>query len=285
MSNCDTKRLVRTSHLTSSAMALKFSEWSEALSIEVASLFKHSQYFKSVNSDASAERALLTATILQFSIHQDLVPLVRGKVGRDAFKILKEQFDKTSWTYIMTKWMSLASLNVLNEPDKAYNTVFTMLRDIEKRLGKLNMDLLAALIMHQNSQHQFHKISNALIACLAVNPHLFFTSKDILELLGRYRTNDGQQPNAVLEISTSTNRQPPTNIRARSSPPLQVYPMMNQPVSWAQRRLTPANPCLYCFEWGHWLADCPEKRANRPPWPDLRLTNPGVQLQQLAYCH
>lgn len=262
-----------------------FSEWSKALSIEVASLFEHSRYFESTSVDASTERASLTATMLQFSIHQDLVPLIRGKVGREAFKILKERFDKTSWTYVMTKWMSLTSLNVLAEPDKAYNTLTTTLRDIEKRLGSFNMDVLTAFILHQNLQHHFHKISNALNARLAVNPHLRFTSKDILELLGRYKTDDSQHTNAVLEISANMGRRPPTNVRARNLTPSQEYPIMNRPISWAQKWLTPANPCLYCFEWGHWLADCPEKQASRPPRPDPRLTNPGVQLQRSAHCH
>lgn len=262
-----------------------FSEWSEALSIEVASLFEHSQYFESANIDASAERASLTATILQFSIHPDLVPLVRGKVGREAFKILKERFDKTSWTYVMTRWISLSSINVLQEPDKAYNSVFTTLKDIEKRLGAISIDVLAAFILHQNSQHCFHKISNALDTRLAVNPHLCFSSKDVLELLGQYKTDENQQQNAVLAISASTGRRPPATVRARTSTLSQEYSVMNRPNGWAQQWLTPTNPCLYCFEWGHWLADCLEKHANRPPRPDPRLTNPGAQLRRLSHCH
>lgn len=186
-----------------------FSQWSEALSIEVASLFEHSQYFESANVNASAEQASLMATILQFSIHQDLVPLVQDKVGRKAFKILKEPFDKTSWTYVMTRWVSLTLINVLHKPDKAYNNVSTTLWDIEKRLGTISIDVLAAFILHQNSQHRFHKILNALEARLAVNPHLCFGSKDILELLGQYKTNENQQQNAVLAISATTGGQPP----------------------------------------------------------------------------
>lgn len=258
-----------------------FSEWSEALTVEVASLFDHSHYFDSPNADASTERASLTATILQFSIHQDLVPLVRGRVGREAFRILKDRFDKTSWTYIISRWMALTSLDSSHEPDRAYNLIISTHRDIEKRLGSITIDLLAAFILHQNSQNHFHEISNALDARLAVNPRLRFTSKDLLELLGRYKSDESHQnlTNAVLALSTTGPIQAtkcrPSNTKARAPIPSQDHPIMHKPNWWAHKWLSPANPCLYCFEWGHWLADCPEKKANRAPRPDPRLTNPN----------
>lgn len=212
-----------------------FSEWSEALTVEVASLFDHSHYFDSPNTDASAERASLTAKILQFSIHQDLVPLVRGKVGREAFKILKDRFDRTSWTYIMSRWMALTSLDSTHEPDKAYHLIISTLRDIEKRLGSITLDLLAAFILHQNSNHHFHEISNALDARLAVNPHLRFTSKYLLELLGCYKTNESHQnlTSAVLALSTTgptqSAKQRPNSVKARTPIPSQDHPIMNKP--------------------------------------------------------
>lgn len=80
-----------------------FSEWTKALSLEVASLFDHSSYFEWPTPDTSNERALLTATIIQFSIHPDLVPLIHGRPGREAHFILKERFDRTSWSYVITR--------------------------------------------------------------------------------------------------------------------------------------------------------------------------------------
>lgn len=223
-----------TPHLLSDRS--NFSEWSEALTVEVASLFDHSQYFDSPNVDASAERASSTATILQFSIHQDLVPLVRGKLGHEAFRILKDRFDKTSWTYIMSRWMALTSMDSTHEPDRTYNLIITTLRDIEKRLGSITIDLLAAFILHQNSQHQFHKISNALDARLAVNPRLRFSSKDILELLGRYRTSKPNQDltGSVLAFSAngpaqSTKKHGQNTVQTRGSAPSQDCPIMGKP--------------------------------------------------------
>jgi hypothetical protein len=55
--------------------------------------------------------------------------------------------------------------------------------------------------------------------------------------------------------------------------------------TWARRVLTEANPCCWCYEWGHWVEDCPLKKQKKPPVADPRLQNPGFCLKQLAVCH
>lgn len=119
--------------------------------------------------------------------------------------ILKERFDRTSWSYVITKWTQLFSLNSTHEPDKSYHTIITSLRDIEKRMVLISVDTLAAFILHQTSHHHFHKLSNAVDAQLAVNPQLRFGLKEILELLGQYTTdgNIGAANPSILAMSAT----------------------------------------------------------------------------------
>jgi hypothetical protein len=55
--------------------------------------------------------------------------------------------------------------------------------------------------------------------------------------------------------------------------------------SWARRVLKEANPCRWCYEWGHWVKDCLLKKQKKPPVVDPRLQNPNFCLKKSSVCH
>ncbi|KNZ49063.1 hypothetical protein VP01_5233g1 [Puccinia sorghi] len=43
--------------------------------------------------------------------------------------------------------------------------------------------------------------------------------------------------------------------------------------------------CRYCWEWGHWVSDCPLKKAGKGPLGDPRRFNQNARLRKSLVCH
>ena len=54
---------------------------------------------------------------------------------------------------------------------------------------------------------------------------------------------------------------------------------------WARQVITEANPCQWCYKWGHWVEDCPLKKQKKLPVIDPRLQNPGYWLKRSSIGH
>ncbi|MBW0538338.1 hypothetical protein O181_078053 [Austropuccinia psidii MF-1] len=62
--------------------------------------------------------------------------------------------------------------------------------------------------------------------------------------------------------------------------PARQIPLSQQSESWAKYHLSPRFPCLHCFEWGHWVQDCPRKKASLPAVVDPCIKNPAYTLKK-----
>ncbi|PLW47776.1 hypothetical protein PCASD_04331 [Puccinia coronata f. sp. avenae] len=148
-----------------------------------------------------------------------------------------------------------------------------------------------ALLLHQRCQPHFQAIANALEARIAVDASKPINSKTILELAGRFATAGVAADSLVFAYRAQRGPDGPTagtssgGQQGSQQGGSRRKTMEGKSNSWARRVLTKANPCQWCYEWGHWAKDCPLKKAKKPLVVDPRLQNPGYRLKRLTVCH
>ncbi|MBW0522987.1 hypothetical protein O181_062702 [Austropuccinia psidii MF-1] len=210
----------------------------------------------------------------------------------------------------MTNFNNLLSLN---EENISLNEAFTRLQDDLKTLkaavgGTWTDDILLALFFHNFNKDTYHSIANSLDAKRAINPESQIMSKEIMEIAQcfcfcktetqqshlivfaspkegpshrRQHQNPHRQGQGLKQQSIQKQSQvltPRTSVRHRKYP----HPS-TRPAEWAHKWLSPANPCLHCYEWGHWAQDCPVRLAGKPPIEDPRIKNPGYCLKESRF--
>jgi hypothetical protein len=267
-------------------------DWDAAITATITRVFEFKGYLVTADPDKSHDRAALTGVLIEHSIHPTLVALVRGKTGRAAFHILQNRFASVSWTYVMSRWLKASNpSDILSDLNTAYSEMTTCLTEIEKHVGGITKDLVLALLLHQRCQPHFQAIANALDVRIAVDASQPINSKTILELAGRFATAGVA---ADLSVFAYWAQRGPGGPTAGTSSGGQQgsqqggsgrKTMEGKSNSWARRVLTKANPCQWCYEWGHWAKDCPLKKAKKPPVVDPRLQNPGYRLKRSTVCH
>lgn len=165
------------------------------------------------------------------------------------------------------------------------------IQDISAHLGGLLVDSVLAMFLHSNSQHYFQEIGNALDGRRAINKDLSVTSRDVLELLSRHVASAQDIPSSSLLAYSAapTGRRPYPNREKGAGPSRPVgqpsESMMTKSITWAKANLTWRNPCVYCYDWGHWIGDCPRKEQKLPPLADPRRFYPQTRLKLSPVCH
>ena len=263
---------------------VNFPDWELSLRATVARVFESPEYFKSTAADNDGNRAALTGVLVEHSVHPSLVSLVRGKTGRLAFAVLQSRIANVSWTYIMSRWAKASdSADIYADLNSSYSEMQTCLDEIEKWVGTFSKDLVLALLVHQRCHPHFQGIVNALDARIAVNPNCTISSKTILEIAGCMNSSLSNTDSSVFAFRTARGGKR-TGASGRSGG-RESQTMEGKSATWARRVLNEKNPCCYCFEWGHWMNNCPLKKERKPPVGDPRLLNPNVRLKRSAVCH
>jgi hypothetical protein len=274
-----------------------FPDWQAAISHTVATVWEISDYYASVKPDNNGDRRKLTGILVEQSVHLTLVLSVQGKHGRVAFQILRARFEAVSWTYVLSKWMKATeAVNPTGQLNATYLEIKTCLDEIERRTGGFHKDLVLAMIFHQQCQASYQEIANALDARLAVDGNTKITLKSVLELASRFES--GAQATGSVFAYCLQIRGGHHQAAGTSAQPNQPNPQggggkrtgdpnlaMWRHDAWARRVLNNKHPCRYCYEWGHWVADCPLYKARKPPLGDPRLANPNFKLRKSAVCH
>lgn len=194
------KQVGRNLHPNLNADRSNFPDWAQALNLKVQALFNETNYYLYSAHDKSANRAKITGTLVKYSVDALLSPFVAAKPGREAFQILKEHFGSVSWTYLMNKWQQLFNAQDLAvNPNQTYNKLKLALQTIEQHLGGFTtVDNLLAFVLHQNAQHSYQEISNALDSRIAIDKRGRITSKDVLELVSQHYLLQSNIPSSAL---------------------------------------------------------------------------------------
>lgn len=197
-----------------------------------------------------------------------------------------------SWSYVMTNWLKLMnSPEVCANPNRTYNEMKLALQDIATHLGGLTVDSVLAMFLHPNSQHFYQDIGNAIDGRRAISRDVAITSRDVLELLSRHANaaNDIASSSLLSYTSAAPNQRPNLPYKQLAAPtctvPKYMESVMNKNNQWAKANLTWKNPCLYCYDWGHWPGDCPQRHQKLPPLGDPRRFNPQARLKKSTVCH
>ncbi|OAV85054.1 hypothetical protein PTTG_30832, partial [Puccinia triticina 1-1 BBBD Race 1] len=180
----------------------------------------------------------------------------------------------------MSRWAKASDpTDVSADLNTAYSEMQTCLDEIEKRTGAISKDLVLALLLHQRCHPHFQGIANALDARIAVNPKGMISSKTILEIAGRMNSSVVPAQSSVFAYRSARGGTGDSVARKGGD---QSQSMVGKSDAWARRVLTEKNPCRYCYEWGHWMNDCPLKKNQEPPVGDPRLRNPNARLKKSA---
>ncbi|MBW0538923.1 hypothetical protein O181_078638 [Austropuccinia psidii MF-1] len=288
-----------------------FNHWSRSLKNLIEDIFDEANYFYENKEDTERSRNRSIRTFIIKSIHEDLLPYIDElDQARLIYKALQTRFQHTSWSHAMTTFNNLLSLN---EENVSLNEAFTRLQNDLKTLksaigGTWTDDILLSLFFHNFNKDTYHSIANALDAKRAINPESLITSKEIMEIAQRFRSRKMETPQSHLMAFASpregsyhhlqhqqsrrpgqTSSQPSIQPRSQVLTPRagakhRKYPHPStRPAEWAHKWLSPANPCLHCYEWGHWAQDCPMRLAGKPPIEDPRIKNPGYCLKKSRF--
>ncbi|KNZ50193.1 uncharacterized protein VP01_4550g1 [Puccinia sorghi] len=132
----------------------------------------------------------------------------------------------------------------------------TCLDEIKCQTGGITDDPLLAMALHSRCQANYQEIENALDSRLVVDKEIWCWR---IQLNNRMGGPGAAQVVILVEIR---------DLWWRSA-------------DWACR----GSPCPYCWEWGHWVADCLVKKARKLPIVDPRLMNPKFRLKKSSNCH
>ncbi|MBW0487365.1 hypothetical protein O181_027080 [Austropuccinia psidii MF-1] len=185
--------------------------------------------------------------------------------------------------------------NLINRSDastnlNSYMAIKTNVSNLKSALGSIWDDntLLAMFFHHQNKQF-FHEISTSMDAKLSLDDKVQICAEDILQVAQRFQKQNHtlslSPPPSVLAASSSHHQHsqqtsgvclPPQ----KPATPAQKIPLNQQSVSWEKYQLSLRFPCLHCFECGHWVQDCPHKKAGLPGIPNPRIKNPTHILKK-----
>ncbi|MBW0506606.1 hypothetical protein O181_046321 [Austropuccinia psidii MF-1] len=288
-----------------------FNHWSRSLKNLIEDIFDETSYFYQITKDTNLSRNRSIRTFIIKSIHKDLLPYIDElDQARVIYKALQTRFQHTSWSHAMTTFNNLLSLHKENV---SLNEAFTRLQDDLKTLkaaigGTWTDDILLALFFHKFNKDTYHSIANALDAKREINPESQITSKEIMEIAQRFHfrktetsqshlmafpspregpSHRPQQPNQHWQGQGSTPKviqQRSQVLTPRTGAKQSRYPHPStRPAEWAHKWLSPANPCLHCYEWGHWAQDFPIRLAGKPPTEDPRIKNPSYRLKKSKF--
>ncbi|MBW0488570.1 hypothetical protein O181_028285 [Austropuccinia psidii MF-1] len=279
-----------TPRLTSDG--LNFHCWSSSLIRLIEWTHTVVNYFLSIDKDSDRTQNYKIRTYIEKSISGDLNNSIEEEdEARRAYQLLRRRFEKHSWSHVMNLFNDLingsdASAN-LND---SYVAVKTNVSNLNLALGSIwDGDDLVAMFFHHWNKQFFHEISTPMDAKLSLDDKAQIRAEDILQVAQRFQKRNHtlslSPPPSVLADSSSHHQhsQQPSGVRFSSqkpTTPARRIPLNQQSVSWAKYHLSPRFPFLHCFERGHWVQDCPRKKAGLPGIPDPRIKNPTYILKK-----
>ncbi|MBW0499378.1 hypothetical protein O181_039093 [Austropuccinia psidii MF-1] len=173
--------------------------------------------------------------------------------------------------------------NLINRSDASTNlndsyvAIKINVSNLKSALGSIwDDDTLVAIFFYHWNKQLFHEISTAM------DDKVQICTEDILQVAQHFQkqnqTLSFSPPPLVLAASSSHHQHsqkmsgvclPPQ----KPATPAQQIPLNQKSVSWAKYHSSPQFPCLHCFEWGHWVQDCPCKKAGLPGIPNPHIKN------------
>ncbi|MBW0531057.1 hypothetical protein O181_070772, partial [Austropuccinia psidii MF-1] len=231
-----------------------FHQWSRILNHLVENIFDIESYFSSEEHDGSWGRNRQIQTFIEKSIDQALRHHSDDEdESRNVYALLRDRFNRTSWSRVMTLWGDLG-------------------------------DLLAVIFHHQNQQC-FHDIENALDGKLAIDRTAHISPKDVLEVLERVmkRLNLLNQINVMVAASSTDQRFGEAKQSISNAPNKPRQQLNARREEWILKHISQDKPCFWCFEWGHWKQDCPVRLAGKPKQADPRLKDLAIKIKKSSF--
>ncbi|KAI7940827.1 hypothetical protein MJO28_013112 [Puccinia striiformis f. sp. tritici] len=236
--------------------------------------------------------------MIETSIAPSSPPLLRTSLvdlsAYDAYKNLVSRFEQPSWSLLVSRWNAVSS-----PPDGSDNLAESFAAahrnwtDLNKRLGGLSIDKLAALTFYSSVPRHQTQLANAVDARIAIDPTLVIPSSDLLNIASRSAQSSPETGVNVSAIgrggsrggffrrggNRGFNHSFNATKQQQSGGPSTSNTTSD---SWGSKNLTPQHPCTMCWEWGHWAPDCPRTSQRLPALEDPRIKNPDAKLKKSA---
>ncbi|MBW0539311.1 hypothetical protein O181_079026, partial [Austropuccinia psidii MF-1] len=191
--------------------------------------------------------------------------------ARQAYQLLHRCFEKHSWSHVMNLFDDLLhGSDASDNLNELYVAIKTNVSNLKGALGSIwDDEAIVAMFFHYRKKQFFHEISTAMDAKLSLDDTARICAKDILQLAQRFQKRNHASPMSpppsILAANSSNNPHGQRMSGVRFNPqkpatPARRIPLSQQSESWAKYHLSPQFPCLHCFEWGHWVQDCPQKK-------------------------
>ncbi|MBW0567591.1 hypothetical protein O181_107306, partial [Austropuccinia psidii MF-1] len=182
--------------------------WSRSLNRLVENIFDVESYFSSEEHNSNRGRNRQIRTFIEKSIDQDLQHHTDDEdEARKVYALLRDRFDRISWSRVMTLWGYLVNgSDAVEDPNSHYLAIHNTIKNLKLSLpGGFTEENLLAIVFHHRNQQCFHDIANALDGKLAVDRAAHISPKDVLEVSERVmkRLNSSNQINVMAAASSA----------------------------------------------------------------------------------
>ncbi|MBW0538940.1 hypothetical protein O181_078655 [Austropuccinia psidii MF-1] len=255
-----------------------FNLWYNSLSNLIEDLYEVDAYFSNPDEDTDKSRDRTIQVFISKSIHQELLSYTEGHYSaKSLFQSLQKRFQHKSWSQAMVIFNRMINLDESTiSVDEGFTELQNLLRELKSSLGGVwTDDSLLALFFHQFNKTNFHHIANALDAKKSIDPSCVITAREIMQVAQRFQQ---REVNSITNVMALTSARPRADARPSRYPHTSMHP-----AAWATKWLSPEHPCSYCFQWGHWAMDCPQKSAGKSPIEDPRKKDPNFRYRKSEF--
>ncbi|KAI7936927.1 hypothetical protein MJO28_015826 [Puccinia striiformis f. sp. tritici] len=266
-----------------------FPAWLAALKDTVGSVTPHTNYFSEDRSASDSPTSNGVLAIIKSSVDPALRSSLNGMTAHGAYTSLKNRFAKPSWSLLLNRWSDVAQAPDTSDSISAgYESIKRSLLDLEERLGGWSTDKLLSLSFHSSLKRYHQPLADAMDSRIAISPNLQITSTDLLNTVSGLHQTSGSVTSSLMGMSSqrggrggrggqggrsgSSNRGSRGSRGGRSG---QSLGDQHPPDAWGRKNISPSYPCTSCWEWGHWVPDCPRTKNNLPALVDPRESDPN----------